>query len=443
MNIPENARKIVERLQKHHSAYLVGGCVRDMFLDKEPKDYDICTSARPEEVMEMFKFVIPTGIKHGTVSVVMDKELYEVTTYRYNEIYENSHIPTSVSFDTSKEGIYNDLSRRDLTINAMAFDPISNIFIDPYGGEEDIKKGIIRTVGNPDERFSEDPLRMMRAIRFACQLGFTVDRKTFESIRRNREKLNVISAERINAELTKMVMSDNVEKMMMLHYSGLAEMFFPEFSVCCECTQNHPYHKASVGRHILDVVSLVPKDPQLRFAALFHDIGKPLVKTMDARSDHFYGHPKASREIALRVMEELRFLNKDKKMIADLVLEHDKFENIQNVNKSLKKLLNKYDAYFVKKLLTLAVADTNAHTDILIEKTKDTLEEIEKELTSILENGEPYKIKHLKINGSDLLERGYEGEAVGRKLSELLVEVLKNPEKNTREYLLGRCRKRN
>lgn len=440
-DIPNDVIYIINKLQEKHSAYLVGGCIRDLICEKTPHDWDICTSALPEEVMSYFDEVIPTGLKHGTVSVLINKEIYEITTYRQNEIYDNSHIPVSVDFNTDKDGIYADLARRDFTINALAYDPINDEIIDPFNGYEDLTKNkVIKCVGNANERFIEDPLRMLRAIRFACYFkDFKIDKSTFKAIIEEKERLKVISAERIYAEIKKMLESRYPKNMMMLHFSELDTVFFPEFAVACECVQNHPYHKASVGMHIIDTVVHASSDYVIRFAALFHDLGKPLCKTMDSRGDHFYGHPNISKNIADDIMNRWKFSNEDKKIISNLVLEHDTLGYVENRdwNVVLKQLMFKYDKGFVGKLIKLSKADLLAHSNLAIINKFSILENIEKEYYDILKNNEPYKLTHLVVNGNDVIDKGFKGELVGHILYYIMMDIIKYPENNTREYILS------
>ena len=439
-DIPKDVIYIINKLHEKHSAYLVGGCIRDLICEKTPHDWDICTSALPEEVMSYFDEVIPTGLKHGTVSILINKEIYEVTTYRYNEIYDNSHKPISVDFNVDKDGIYKDLERRDFTINSIAYDPISDELIDPFNGYEDLTKNkVIKCVGNANERFIEDPLRMLRAIRFACYFkDFKIDKSTFRAIIEEKERLKVISAERIYSEIKKMLESRYPENMMMLHFSQLDTVFFPEFAKACECTQNHPYHKASVGMHTIDTVAHTYGDYVIRFAALFHDLGKPLCKTMDSRGDHFYNHPKVSRDIAENIMERWKFSNEDRKVISNLVLEHDTLGYVENRNWNvvLKQLMFKYDKDFVGRLIKLSKADLLAHSNVAIINKFNILETIENEYCSILKNKEPYKLSHLSIDGNDVIEKGFKGELIGHILYYIMMDIIKNPKNNTREYIL-------
>lgn len=439
--IPKNVLYIIKTLKdQSYSAYLVGGCIRDLILNRVPNDWDICTSALPNEVEDLFDNTIPTGIKHGTVSINIEDELYEVTTYRYDEVYSDSHIPESVSFDTSNNGIYRDLSRRDFTINSIAYDPIDDIIVDPYNGMTDINNKIIKAVGNAVDRFVEDPLRMLRAIRFSCYLdGFNIDKETFKAIEKERHRILFISAERIYSEIKKMIMSDNVDNIMNLHYSKLDTVIFPEFDKACECTQNHPYHNTSVGKHSVNTVKNCPKDLSIRFAALFHDLGKPLCKVMDYRGDHFYGHPKVSRDIAKEIMKRWKFSNKDTEIISNLVLEHDTLGYIKNNDWGIciKKLLFKYGEDFVDSLIKLSEADLLAHSSIAITRNRDILDNIKMEHNNILYNKEPYSLKDLPVSGEDILSLGYSGKIVGYILTFILIDVIKYPNKNTRDYIMS------
>ena len=276
--LPENVKKIIDELENAgYEAYAVGGCVRDSILGRIPNDWDITTSAKPEEVKKIFKRTVDTGLKHGTVTVLMGKETYEVTTYRIDGEYEDSRHPKSVEFTSN---LKEDLLRRDFTINAMAYNDTSGL-VDIFGGMEDIEKKTIRCVGVAKERFTEDALRLLRAIRFAAQLGYTIEEETYEAIRELAPTLGKISAERIQAELNKTIVSDNPGMLKTAYELGLTKEFIPELDKCFETKQNNPHHCYTVGDHIINSVGNIENTKVLRLTMLLHDIAKPLCKKTD------------------------------------------------------------------------------------------------------------------------------------------------------------------
>ena len=271
IQIPEHAREVIATLQNAgYEAYVVGGCVRDSILGRVPQDWDITTSARPEEVKALFHRTIDTGIRHGTVTVMMDKEGYEVTTYRIDGVYEDGRHPREVTFTPS---LREDLKRRDFTINAMAYNEEEGL-VDLFGGMEDIEGGVIRCVGNAAERFNEDALRILRAVRFSAQLGYGIEEETGRAIRELAENLKRISAERIQAELIKLLVSPHPDTLRVAYEMGITKVILPEFDRCMETPQNHPHHCYSVGEHLLVALQTVEPRKELRLVMLLHDIGK-------------------------------------------------------------------------------------------------------------------------------------------------------------------------
>ncbi len=289
LSLPEDVNYIINTINRAgYEAFAVGGCIRDMVLNKVPNDYDITTSASPDKIKELFRRTIDTGIEHGTVTVMLKSTGYEVTTYRIDGKYEDGRHPASVNFTTSLE---EDLLRRDFTINAMAYNEKDGLK-DPFGGMEDIKRKIIRCVGDPKERFSEDALRMLRAVRFSAQLGYEIEEDTLEAIKLLAGNLKLISEERIQAELIKTVTSDNPDRLTVAYKTGLTAVFLPEFDRMMETPQNHPHHMYNVGIHTIRSMENIKNDKVLRLAMLFHDMGKPETRSIDENGiDHFYGHP--------------------------------------------------------------------------------------------------------------------------------------------------------
>ena len=320
IQMPVNANRIIHTLQEAgHEAYIVGGCVRDAILGKEPGDWDITTSAKPEEVKALFRRTIDTGIEHGTVTVMFDKEGYEITTYRVDGKYEDHRRPTSVTFTAS---LIEDMKRRDFTINAMAYNETEGV-IDHFDGMGDLKRKMIRCVGEPKERFDEDALRILRALRFSAQLDFSIDEKTKEAIRNQAVYLKDISAERIHVELTKLLVSSHPERLRTAYELGVTKIVLPEFDAMMETEQNNKHHMYTVGEHTLCVVQEVPATEALRWAALLHDVAKPCTKTSDETGDHFYEHNRVGVDMAEDILRRLKFDNVTIGRVKRLVLWHD------------------------------------------------------------------------------------------------------------------------
>lgn len=307
IELPEAVRNIINTLQSAgYEAWAVGGCVRDSILGRVPDDWDITTSARPEQVKAIFKKTVDTGIQHGTVTVLWNRAGYEVTTYRIDGEYEDSRHPKEVQFTAS---LREDLRRRDFTINAMAYNEEAGL-VDIFGGIEDIRAKKIRCVGDPMERFSEDALRMMRAVRFSAQLGYEIEEETEAAICRLSPTLQKISAERIRTELVKLLISPHPELLEACWRTGMTAVFLPEFDRMMETSQNNPHHCYNVGEHTIRAMKASAPEKTLRLALLFHDMGKPETKTTDGEGiDHFRGHEVKSSDMARTVMRRLKFDN--------------------------------------------------------------------------------------------------------------------------------------
>ena len=307
ISLPAKVARILNTLGEHgYEAYAVGGCVRDSLLGRMPQDWDITTSARPEQVKALFRHTIDTGIQHGTVTVMLDHEGFEVTTYRIDGEYEDARHPKEVAFTAN---LLEDLKRRDFTINAMAYNEVTGL-VDAFDGIGDLERGVIRCVGNAMERFSEDALRMLRAVRFAAQLGFSIERETQEAIAGLAGNIKKVSAERIQVELVKLLTSPNPGELKVAYRTGLTAVFLPEFDMMMETPQNNPHHCYSVGEHTLKAIEAVPADKVLRLTMLLHDIAKPACKTTDKKGvDHFYGHPVRGSEMARGILRRLKFDN--------------------------------------------------------------------------------------------------------------------------------------
>lgn len=425
---------MIQELNKNgYEAYIVGGCVRDSILGKEPKDWDITTSALPQQVKAVFPKTFDTGIKHGTVTVVIEKENIEVTTYRIESEYENNRKPKEVEFTSSIE---KDLGRRDFTINSIAYHPQLG-FVDVFNGMEDIRRKCIRAVGNPDKRFSEDALRMLRAIRFSAQLGFRVESMTLKSIANNCSLIKSISQERVKDELTKTLISKNPERFELLHTTGLLKYILPEFDLCFNTLQNNPYHIYNVALHSLKAAAHIQDDRELRWAALLHDIGKPWVKTTATdNTDHFYGHAQKGRQLAETILRRLKFDNKAINMICNLIENHD--IDVQPSSKSIRRWVCALGEVIFINLLKLKEADIKAQNPLYSSQRLESINDVLNIFFEIKDTQQCLSLSSLSISGIDLINLGIKpGKEIGFLLNKLLEEVIENPELNTREDLLS------
>lgn len=435
ITLPENVKFIINKLEAAgYEAYAVGGCVRDSILGREPNDWDITTSAKPLETKALFKKSFDTGIKHGTISVLLGRDIYEVTTFRIDGEYEDSRHPKEVTFTAD---LKEDLLRRDFTINAMAYNPSVGL-VDLYGGAEDLQNHIIRCVGTPHDRFSEDALRIMRAVRFAAQLNYDIEDKTAEAIKELAGTLKNISAERIQTELVKLVTSGHPEFLKKAWELGITKVILPEFDRAMESEQNNPNHAYSVGEHTLKVMQNVPPDKVMRLAALFHDLGKVDTKTTDEQGvDHFYGHPEVSAQIAAGVFNRLKFDNDTKTKVCRLVETHDWF--IGAVPSHIRRYINRIGEDYFPMIFEFNKADVLAQSNFNREEKLKDLDLLKEAYIKVKEAGDCVNIKDLAITGSDVIKEGVPaGPEVGRILKALLEEVLDDSSKNTKEYLLSR-----
>lgn len=437
INIPTNANKLIHTLQSNgHQAYVVGGCVRDSILGREPNDWDICTSATPDEVMEIFKdeYVIPTGLQHGTVTVMLDGVGYEVTTFRLDGEYEDSRHPKEVKFTNS---IIEDLSRRDFTINAMAYNDKDGL-IDPFDGQKDLENKIIRCVGKAEDRFNEDALRMLRAIRFACQLGFEVHPSIGWQIGYTDmiKSLNNISVERINGEFVKIIKTNQFYKRLVWNH-GVFSLFIPEFKDMIYFKQNNPWHIYDVFLHTVHAVEKCESDDLIvRLAVLFHDIGKPhSCQEGEDGIRHFKGHGKVSAEITDVIMQRLRFDNETRNSVVELISYHD--ATIEVGKKYIKRWLNKIGEIQFRRLLEIRKADIKAQNPIYEKERLDKIQDIECLLEEVLQENECFTLKELAVNGNDLIEIGFKSNVeLGTALHRLLDSVMEDEVPNSKDYLL-------
>ena len=435
INIPADANELIHTLQNNgHSAYIVGGCVRDSILGRTPHDYDICTSATPSEMLEIFKDkkIIETGLQHGTVTVVVNGEPYEITTYRIDGIYSDNRRPDTVIF-TDK--LVEDLRRRDFTINAMAYNDEEGL-IDPFNGMEDIKYKKISCVGRAEDRFGEDALRILRAIRFAAQLEFTIMPGTDREIHKQYKNLENISIERINSEFCKIASSDDFCVELLL-YKDVFSLFIPELKDMFDFPQNNPWHIWDVFGHTIHAVEYCDSDDLVvRLAVFFHDFGKPhSYQDGEDGIRHFKGHGKVSADITDSIMKRLRFDNETRNNVVELVYYHD--ATFEVGKKYVKRWLNKIGEKQFRRLLQVKKADNKAQNLELSSDRIEELEEIELLIDEVLQEDECFSLRNLAVNGKDLIGVGYKaGKELGNTLNKLLQLVIDGDCPNEKEKLL-------
>ncbi len=435
ITLPAGADKIVAvLLDNGFDSYIVGGCVRDSLLGKTPHDWDICTSAKPEEVERCFsgQRIIETGLKHGTVTIVMEDMPYEVTTFRVDGDYSDCRRPNSVLFVGD---IMEDLSRRDFTMNAMAYNSRDGL-VDPFGGAESLNKRLISCVGNPDDRFGEDALRILRALRFASVFGFSISDRTSEAIHKNVELLNRISAERINSELCRLLCGEGVLSVL-LNYPDVISTIIPELGPCVGFEQRNKYHQYTVYDHIAHAVANYHgNDMFVLVALLLHDIGKPLCYTEDENGGHFYGHGIPSSELAERALDRLRFDNESHRIISELVLYHDAV--IEPTPRTVRRWLNKLGMEQFLRLMDIRLADIQAHSDGTQESRIERRNAVLELAWDIIRQNQCFAMKDLMINGNDVMALGVpEGRRVGEILHAALDAVIDGEVPNEREVLLS------
>ncbi len=434
IDIPETPRRLIKILtDAGYPAYAVGGCVRDSILGIPPHDWDICTAALPEEMRTCFSDfrVIDTGIKHGTLTVMCGGEGYEITTFRLDGDYSDHRHPDSVQF-THK--LHDDLKRRDFTINAMAADVHGNV-IDCFGGIDDLNRGIIRCVGDPDERFSEDALRILRALRFASRFGFSIDEKTARSIHKNKDLLSDISAERIQSELSGILMGKDGG--VLTDFRDVLAVFIPEIAPCFDFDQKNPHHDKTVWDHTVCAVYSAPYDLAVRLALLFHDLGKPACFTLKDGVGHFYGHADISAEIAASVLKRLKYDNRTLEDVTQLVKEHDC--RIEPEKPSLRRSLGRLGEEQFFRLLEVKAADQAARSNLSDDTfSKEAVVRAAEELIEAQrQKAECFSLSDLEIDGNDLIAAGFRpGKAIGDCLEYLLAAVMDEKLENEKTALL-------
>lgn len=434
--IPDPVKEIMARLESAGwEAWCVGGGVRDMLLGREPGDWDVTTSARPEEVMDLFgKEALPTGLKHGTVTIGGGRGV-EVTTFRKDGEYLDNRHPEHVEFTSSLE---EDLSRRDYTVNAIAMD-LRGELRDPFDGRGDLAAGVLRAVGDPEARFREDALRIMRGLRFAAKLGFSIEEETANAMDRCRKLLENIAPERLYVELTGLLCGPQAAQVL-IQYPRILEVFLPEISACVGFDQCSPYHCYDVWEHTAWSVSAVPAQPVLRWAMLLHDLGKPETFSMgeDGRG-HFYGHWRESVRKAEAVMERLRFDNHSKKVILTLVERHDC--ELPFSERSVRRNLARYGEETLRLLLEVKRGDNLAQAPAYRDRQK-LIDQWEALMDMVIAQGSCFSLGQLAVRGGDLTALGLQGPAVGEMLRELLEQVIEEKLPNDREILLTYAKER-
>ncbi len=421
-----------------YEAYLVGGCVRDFLRNVEPHDYDVTTSALPEEILQVFPGipVIETGLKHGTVTVLFDGLSVEVTTYRVDGTYADGRHPDAVTFTRS---LSEDLARRDFTVNAIAWSPDVGV-VDPFGGGSDLDAGILRCVGDPTRRFVEDGLRILRGLRFSSVLGFSLEKSTETALRGSKDRLNSVSAERIREEFAKLLCGKDVLRIL-TDYPEVFGVFLPELLPCVGFDQHNFHHIYSVYEHLAQTVAAIPPAVPLRMAALLHDIAKPRCFSSDEHGvGHFYGHAAQSSEVADEILRRLRFSNEERARIVTLIRHHD--TPIEPSPTAVRRKLNKLGEPGFFDLLALIRADNSALAPEYHYRQAiyDTLEEIARE---ILSEKQCFSLKDLAVNGVDLMSLGYQGKEIGDALQFLLDAVLDDQCANEKQALLSYLKHQN
>ena len=437
IKMPENAKGIIDKLRTcGYDAYAVGGCIRDSIMGKIPYDWDICTSALPEEVLKVLgeRNIIENGLKHGTVTVHIDGENYEITTFRTDGQYLDNRHPENVTFVRE---LKEDLSRRDFTMNSLAYN-YSEGLIDIFGGRDDINNSIIRCVGDPDKRFGEDALRILRALRFSSQLGFSIEEKTSASIHKNAELLKNISAERIMSEFTKILMGKNVEDVLM-NYKDVIAVFIPEIKPMFGFEQHNPHHVYDVWQHTVKSVACVKNERILRLTAFFHDIGKPKTFTVDSGGKgHFHGHPEVSDRMADDILKRLKTDNNTIATVRLLIKLHDLRPKADE--KNVRRLMYETGKENYPLLMDIKRADALAQNPEMHGYKLEYIAQLENIYKQELEKKSAFNLKTLAVNGRDIINTGVrDGRTIGMILEYLLDRVIDGDIENDKQLLLDKA----
>lgn len=430
--IPREVCAVLQTLERAgHEAYIVGGCVRDILMGKPPHDWDVTTSALPEETMALFDhFAIPTGLRHGTVTVRSGKTACEVTTFRTDGDYPDHRHPAAVTFTRS---LREDLQRRDLTVNAMAMD-VHGTLHDPFGGQADIRRRVLRCVGEPERRFQEDALRILRTLRFSATLGFAIEADTHRSLRERRDDLRYVAAERVREELTKLLCGAEVLRVL-LEDPQVLGVVLPEILPCVGFDQHNRHHCYDVWGHTAHAVAVAPSDPVLRWAMLLHDLGKPSCFTLDDRGvGHFHGHHRPSAEMAETVCRRLRFDRAAAQQICMLVRYHDR--PIPLTERAIRRAMNQLGVEGLRQLCAVKRADNLAQHPGYRGRQRE-INEGEAIMDELLRKDACFSLKQLAVNGWDMAALGLEGPAIGQMLQTLLEAVMDGAADNDRDALLA------
>lgn len=450
--IPPAAESIIDKLEASgFQAFVVGGCVRDSIMGRTPDDWDICTDAKPEEMKEVFSGwrVIETGIKHGTLTILASspesdvlgggiggggdpgsREAFEVTTFRVDGDYSDNRHPDSVSF-TGK--IEEDLARRDFTVNAMAYSKKRGL-ADPFGGAEDIEKKIIRCVGDPETRFREDGLRIMRGVRFSSVLGFSIEEKTAEAILGLKSLLDNIASERIRVELDKLLCGRDAGRVLREYREVIAQII-PEVRASFGFDQQTPYHVYDVWEHTVHAVENIEPEPTLRMAALLHDIGKPEMFTVRDGRGHFYRHEKASREKANAIMRRLKYDNDSRRTVCRLIEYHGTV--FRDSEKQVRKLLRDLGEENLRLLIKLELEDVKSQAPEFTEERVRRIGDFSRLVDKVIADEQCFSMKDLAVDGRDMIDMGIkQGPEIGTVLSSLLDKVLEGDLPNEKDILL-------
>ncbi len=431
MEISKSAAQIIKRLESAgFQAFLVGGCVRDYIMGKQPHDFDIAASALPEQTKSVFSDlrIIETGIKHGTVTIIYDNEPFEITTFRIDEGYSDGRHPDKVKFAA---GIEDDLSRRDFTINGMAYNPDTGL-IDPFGGAGDIRRGVIRCIGNPQKRFKEDALRILRALRFSSVLNFTINMETAVDIHLNKKLLNNLSAERIFSELLKLLEGDNLK--VLLDYPDVFSVIIPELAPCVGYNQRSMWHNLTLYEHMAVAAANAPKEKGIRLAMFLHDIGKPISRTFGEDGQaHYYNHASKGAVMAQTALKRLKCPNALRERVCMVIKRHDL--PLQNNKKIIKRRLSQYGMDGFKDIINAHIADDSAKVPNA--KSRIPLWKKVLETAEIINSSKPcLTLKDLAVNGNDLTKFAPPSPVIGKALNYLLLNVINEKFPNDREFLL-------
>ncbi len=439
MQLPLFVENVIRRFnQSGLECYAVGGCVRDSLLGFQPTDWDLCTNATPKTVMNVFADVpcIPTGLQHGTVTLLIDGHPLEITTYRTETAYSDSRHPDAVHFVSS---LREDLARRDFTVNAMAYHPDEGV-IDLFDGQRDIQAKVLRCVGMATERFHEDALRILRCLRFASCLGFSIESKTAYALVKEAQGLTFVAAERIREELNRLLLGKNAVSVLK-EFSSVIGIVIPELKEAVGFQQHNPYHDKDVYEHSIVAVGSTEPKLTVRLALLLHDIGKPRTFSIDENGcGHFYSHAAVSEEMAACILERLHYDRQTTRRVLTLIRYHDVV--LDKTASCVKRWLNRLGEVCFRELLWVKEGDCRAQTESIIESRLADLSEISALLEQVMKEQACFSLKDLAVNGHDLLAIGIPaGKQIGEWLAWLLEQVIDGVLPNEREYLLDAIRK--